>query len=467
MPARDVELIDIALPDFGLPTTEPHVPPAEYRFRLEEAGRRARAAGYDALVVYGDREHFANLAYLTAYDPRFEEALLIVVPNHRPTLLVGNEGMAYSHICPYDVERVLYQSFSLISQPRDRIHPLREILARAGIDGGQKVGIAGWKYYVPTEVDDPAHWIETPSFLVETLRSMGCEALNAGALFMATDGLRAGNNVDQLAAFEFAATWSSQSVRDLLFTIRAGMTELEAFQLLHLNGLPLSYHPLINSGRERTGLGLAGPTARRMEIGDPVFAALGVWGSNTARAGFLVEDAAQLPTPIRDYVSKLVAPYFSAVVDWYEHIGVGVTGGELYDGIQRHLGAPFFGVSLNPGHLIHLDEWVSSPVYRGSVERLASGMAIAVDIIPATGTEYHTTNIEDVIALADQALRKEFSHAYPEAWARIARRRAFMKETLGIRLAEEVLPFSNMPAYLPPFWLSPGRAMRVAPGDPG
>jgi hypothetical protein len=463
MRRRSIDLTDITLPDFGLPTSEPHVPPAVYQLRLEEARRRARAAGYDALLVYGDREHFANLAYLTAYDPRFEEALLIVVPGRRPTLLIGNEGMAYSTICPYEIERVLYQSFSLISQPRDRIRPLREIIASAGIHGGERVGVVGWKYYSPAEVDDPVHWIEAPTFLVDTLRSIGCDAQNAGALFMATDGLRACNEVDQLAVFEFAATWSSQSVRDLLFAIRAGMTELEAFRLLRLNGLPLSYHPLLNSGKERTGLGLAGPTARRLEIGDPVLVALGVWGSNTARAGFLVKDAAQLQPSIRDYVPKLVAPYFGAVVDWYEHIGIGVTGGELYDGIHRNLGAPFFGVSLNPGHLIHMDEWVSSPVYPGSTERLASGMAVAVDVIPATGTEYHTTNIEDAIALADRELRDEFSRAYPEAWTRILRRRAFMTEILGIQLPEEVLPFSNIPAYLPPFWLSPGQAMRLAP----
>ncbi len=29
-------------------------------------------------MVYADREHFANLAYLTGFDPRFEESLLIV-----------------------------------------------------------------------------------------------------------------------------------------------------------------------------------------------------------------------------------------------------------------------------------------------------------------------------------------------------------------------------------------------------
>jgi hypothetical protein len=119
-------------------------------------------------------------------------------------------------------------------------------------------------------------------------------------------------------------------------------------------------------------------------------------------------------------------------------------------------------VSLNPGHLIHLDEWVSSPIYRGSTQRLRSGMALQVDVIPATNSPYHTTNIEDGIALADRALREAFERQYPEAWERIQRRRTFMREVLGIKLKPEVLPFSNIPAYLPPFWLSPRQAMRVA-----
>ena len=44
-------------------------------------------------------------------------------------------------------------------------------------------------------------------------------------------------------------------------------------------------------------------------------------------------------------------------------------------------------------------------------------MALQVDIIPATGTDYFTTNIEDGLALADQALRDAFATAYPAAWA--------------------------------------------------
>ena len=88
-------------------------------------------------------------------------------------------------------------------------------------------------------------------------------------------------------------------------------------------------------------------------------------------------------------------------------------------------------------------------------------MALQVDIIPATGTPYFTTNIEDGIALADEALRGELAAAHPDAWARIQARRVFMREVLGIDLHPDVLPFSNVAAWLPPFVLGTGRAMTV------
>ncbi len=464
MPGAHVELADIALPEFGLPSGEPTIPAATYEARITSARQRVVDAGYDVLIVYADREHFANLAYLTGFDPRFEEALLILVPDRTPTLLVGNEGMAYTAISPVQLQVVLYQTFSLISQPRSSSAPLMTILhdAGIGITGSKRVGFAGWKYFVPAETLLPDHWLEVPAYLVETLRDMGCEVRNANQIFMEPEhGLRVVNDVDQLAYFEFAATYGSQGLRNLLFNVRPGMTEFDAFRLMTPIGLPLSYHPVLFSG-ERTALGLASASSRVLKAGDPVFAGLGYWGSNNARGGFLVESAEMLPAAIRDYVDKLVAPYFRAIVEWYEHVGIGVTGSELFDIIDRHLGDPFFGVSLNPGHLIHLDEWVSSPIYHGSTQQLRSGMALQVDVIPATKTSYHTTNIEDGIALADEALRLAFEQKYPDAWWRIQQRRTFMHDILGIRLKPEVLPFSNIPAYLPPFWLSPQMAMRLA-----
>jgi hypothetical protein len=85
-----------------------------------------------------------------------------------------------------------------------------------------------------------------------------------------------------------------------------------------------------------------------------------------------------------------------------------------------------------------------------------------VDIIPATGTEYFTSNIEDGIALADEALRATLAERYPEMWRRATERRAFMAGALGIELHPDVLPLSNLAGYLPPFILRPERALTFA-----
>ncbi|MFO1068927.1 MAG: aminopeptidase P family N-terminal domain-containing protein [Geminicoccaceae bacterium] len=454
--AGKARLARIELPEFGMPTVQPEVPRATYARRLEALLARMAAAGLDALVVYGDREHAANVAWLTGYDPRFEETLCIVRPGHRPTLLVGNEGWAYAAVARLDVEVRLWQPLSLLAQPRDRVRPLPDLLREAGLDRGQRLGVAGWKY----DVADPA-WLEVPHWLVTALAGFATPR-NAGDLFMdAGTGLRIVNDADQLAAFEFAACHTSTAVRDAIRALRPGMSELALSRAMGLTGLPSSVHLVLTSG-ERTALGLASPSGRVIGEGDPLAVAYGVWGALNCRAGFAVADAAGLPEAIRDYVERLVAPYFACVAEWYETLGLGVPGGVLHDLVQRHIGDPFFGVGLNPGHSIHLDEWVNSPVLPGSTVAFPSGAAVQCDIIPATGTPWFTTNIEDGVALADAPLREELAARYPEAWGRIEARRAFMREALGIRLRPEVLPFSNIAGWLPPFLLDPGRAMTVA-----
>jgi Metallopeptidase family M24/Creatinase/Prolidase N-terminal domain len=459
-----VELGPVELPAYELPAEQPSVPAATYLQRMAAAERATAEAGLDALIVYADREHFANLCYLTGYDPRFEESLLLLVPGRAPTLLVGNEGAAYAKVVPPAVEVLLYQTLSLVGQDRSASPPLADILRGAGIGrgGATRPGIAGWKYFGPADTDRPAEWIDAPAFVVDELRALGCRPVNATGLFTEPGrGLRLVSDADQLAGFEFAAAHGSESMRRLLHGVRPGMTELEAFALYRPIGLPYSYHPVLLSG-ERAALGLASASDRVLRPGDPVSASLGYWGSNIARGGFLAETADDLPGAVRDYVERLVAPYFACAAEWYETVGIGVTGGQLFDLVQRHLGDPFFGVHLNPGHFIHLDEWPSSPVYPGSDVVLTSGMALQLDIIPATGTAYHTTNIEDGVALADEAARDDLAARYPGLWQRVTARRSFMAEVLGIRLRPEVLPLSDLAGYLPPYWLSPHLAMRRA-----
>jgi hypothetical protein len=451
-------LAEIGLPTFDEPVTRPEIPAATYPARIDALRARMTARGYTRLVVWADREHSAGISFLTGFDPRFEEAILVVGPDGDPAILVGNECWGMAGSAPLPMRRVLFQDLSLPSQPRDRSRPLAEILGDEGIGRGARIGIVGWKTYA-----HPSR-IEAPSFLVDELRGLvGPDGLveNAGDLLIdAADGLRVLNDADQLAVLEWAATRTSGGVRRLLVGLRPGLTEREAVGLLGWDGTPLSCHLMLTAGPRAT-LGLLSPGDRPIERGDRFTVAFGIWGALNCRAGFVVEDAAELPADIRDYVDRLVGPYFAAIAEWYGALRVGVTGGVLHEIVARRLGDPFFGIFLNAGHQIHLDEWVNSPVWAGSPIALRSGMALQVDVIPATGGPYFTTNIEDGIALADADLRAELADRHPEMWARIEVRRAFMADALGIELHPDVLPFSNLPAYLPPFLLAPDQAMTL------
>ena len=457
---RHAILTDIELPDFGDPDFEPTLDRGVYERRIARLHQRLRANTLDALVIYGDREHVANISWATGHDPRFEEALCIVVPGRTPTLLAGNEGYPYAETANGNFERVLWQPLSLMGQPRGLTKPLRGILRDAGLEPGMRIGLAGWKGFETESGGFDPHWFETPHFLVETLKGFG-EVSNAALLFMHPgNGLRVINEAEQIASFEYAATKSSMAIKRLVMGVKPGITEYDACRKMGLDGFPQSVHLNMCSG-PRARYGLPSPTSRIIEAGDPIAAGIGFMGALNCRAGFMVGSAQELPPHISDYVSKLVAPYFEAAVAWWEEIGIGVTGGALHDAVMSRLGDPFFGITLNPGHLIHLDEWVHSPVRKGGAIKLVSGMALQCDIIPATGTDYFTSNIEDGVALADEALRQDLAKRYPQAWSRITGRRSFMMDTLGIRLKDEVLPLSNIPAWLPPFWLAPEKAMAM------
>ena len=73
---RRAELAVLDLPDFGLPTVQPTLSEDIYLNRLARLRERCKG-DYTHIFVYGDREHSANIAYLTGFDPRFEEAALV------------------------------------------------------------------------------------------------------------------------------------------------------------------------------------------------------------------------------------------------------------------------------------------------------------------------------------------------------------------------------------------------------
>jgi hypothetical protein len=104
-------------------------------------------------------------------------------------------------------------------------------------------------------------------------------------------------------------------VRGLLDGLRPGMTEREAVGLLGWDGTPLSCHLMLTAGRGRR----SACSARRPRRSSAATGSRRVrdLGALNCRAGFVVEDAAELPEAIRDYVDRLVGPYFAAVAEWY------------------------------------------------------------------------------------------------------------------------------------------------------
>lgn len=458
-----VELIDAHLPEFGVPASRPELQHALYISRLDALHHARRAASIDALLIYADREHSANLAWLTGFDPRFEEALLVLTPGNMPTLLAGPENLGRAQKSQIEVDARLYPPFGLMGQDRSQTPDLEEVFRSAGIAPGQRIGVLGWKYYGPFEAKRPDAWFETPAFIIDTLRGIAGDqgrVVNANGLLMeSSTGLRAVNEIEQIAQFEFGAVMASEAIKALIKHLKPGVSEFAAVQTMGLGVLPHSCHTMLSTGARLSGL--ESPSGKLIERGDPLTTAVGYWGGLSSRVGWVVEDGSELPTAVGDYVEKLAAPYFACAAEWYSTIGIGVSGGTLDAIARKHLGAPFFNLILNPGHLIHLDEWMNTPVYPGSTATLRSGQAIQIDIIPAAGPPYHGANIEDGIALLDEAGRAELRERFPELADRVAARRAFMADVLGIRLKPEVLPLSNLAAALPPFLLAPNRLLAL------
>ena len=458
-----VDLIDARLPDFGVPATRHELPRSIYTGRLDALLRARRAAGLDALLIYADREHSANLAWLTGFDPRFEEALLILAPGAIPTLLAGPENLGRAQHSTIEVQARLYPPFGLMGQDRSQTPDLEEVLTSAGLATGHRIGVLGWKYYGVHEAKKPENWFETPAFIIDTLRKLaGAEGrvVNANALTMdSSGGLRAINEVEQIAQFEFGAVHAAEGLKALFRNIRPGMTEIAAVQAMGLGALPHSCHTMLSTGGRLVGLD--SPSGKIIERGDPLTSAVGYWGGLSSRLAWVVADKSELPSNAGDWLEKLAMPYFACATEWYETIGIGVTGGTLDAIARKHLGAPFFNLILNPGHLLHIDEWMNTPVYPGSKETLKSGQMIQCDIIPAAGPPYYGANIEDGIALLDETGRAELRDKFPEVAARVAARRAFMTDVLGIKLKPEIMPLSNLAAAYPPFLLSPDRLLAM------
>src|SRR4029079_9836382 len=112
MPTRHARLATIGLPDIGMPETMPELPASLYPPRLAALRERARARGYDRLVVYADGDTSVTRSWLSGFDPPFEEAVLIVGPDGDPLVLTGNECYGMAGAAPLPMRRERFQELN-------------------------------------------------------------------------------------------------------------------------------------------------------------------------------------------------------------------------------------------------------------------------------------------------------------------------------------------------------------------
>lgn len=450
-------LVRIDWPDHGAPDVPPAFSLTEAEARLKALREAAAGRGFDAMVVYGDREHASNIHWLTGFDPRFEEAVLVVTPGDA-LLIAGNECLAYTAVSPL-VQAGLVRvghcaSLSLPSQPRGG-RRLTDWLADM-LATDDTVGAVGWKWFGADEVDDPATALDIPAFVADPLRRLAMRVENATDLMMHPGhGLRARVDAAEIARLEFANHMAASALKRMVFSLREGMSDFQAVEAARIGGLPLGCHTTFAIGGAP---GLCGPSGQHLKSGQPVGFNVGHWGANICRAGWVARGAGDLPREARDYVEAFVEPYVTAMSDWCAMMRPGVSGGYVWRHMRAALPVETFAVTLNPGHLIGLDEWISSPIFEGSHEALASGMAMQMDVIPGHPV-YGSTRMEDGYVIADAGLKAELARRFPNVARRCEARARFMREVIGMEVPETLLPLADTCGIVAPFLLDPAQVV--------
>ena len=458
----DVEIVEIPWEEPVITRDLPQVPEQVYQERVAQLRELMEENGFTHVIVYGDREHFANTRFLTGYDPRFEESLVIVGKEGKPLLLVGLEGLYYAGIA-HGVDVELYREFSLQGQPR-KGRSLRAILDDCNVGPNSKVGIVGTKYVETDEFADAHIVSDIPYYLVDALlRICGRDNVVDVARWFtdSSRGLRIPLTVDEIARSEMLNQLVYSGMKEAIKALEPGVSEIDISSKLGYDGsVPLSCHIVVSFG-ENVGLALNSPTSRKLELGDQLSVALGVWGANIARTGIAIRDTEDLPEEIEDTLEKVYVPYFDMLLRWYRSIRVGVKGGEVYESVRSYMEDPFFNIALNAGHLIRDEEWINAPFTPGSEDELVSGTMIQCDIIVPATPPYPGAHTEDGLVVADRSLREQLQSKYPEVWERIQRRRRTMIEVLGYELHEDVLPLCEMQGQVTPFMLNPTRVLSL------
>lgn len=464
--ANHVRALDIPYFSQEPPSRQPILSDECFARRLEQVRGQLERHYLDALVIYGDREHYSNFKYFAGFEPRFEEGLLILHKGQDAVIALGNECYPMYSYARIPVRPILASFLSLPSQPVRGMTSGKEIFVEAGLKN-RRVGVVGWKLLCSGFACPESRKLDIPAFLAEDLIDVAGEDRVFNATWLLIDpaeGLRICNSAEEIALLEYGAAWAAQGVRNVLEQLPFMKNEQELASLLDSRGMQQTCHPFLVAG-ENTKKGLISPSTNPTQLGDPLTVAMGLEGGLTCRTGCLVAEPDQLLPAQQGYVEDFAKPYFAAVASWYATIGIGVTGGELFDLVQSIIPAEEFGWILNPGHLTATEEWLSSPIKKGSNIPFKSGMVVQMDIIPSSRV-YAGANAEDGVCLADAALRDVLKKDYPEVWERMQNRRSFITEQLGIPLQPEVLPMSDLVAQYYPLLLNREKKFGIAASAP-
>lgn len=438
------------------------VPPIElnaedYKLRLHKLVERMNSKGLTHVLIYGDREHFSNVEYFTRYDCRFEETLFIVGADGKPSIIVGNEGIGFSTIIPYEIERYLYQNFSLQGQPRDKVVPLNSILNEIGITKQSNIGIVGVKYFEQSFINtEPAQTYDLPHYIVGEIEK-ACEHICniTDEITGLPNGIRMVlYTAKEIAWAEAAGNRTAAVIQRMFKNVKPGMKEYELAELCQVGFDALNSHPLTNFGSESVAIGMGSPRNIELDVGEVCGFSYSIRGNLTSRVGIAAYGPDTCKEELKPYIDNFYKKYYEGIAAWYETVKVGATGGELYDAVMSLIGGEEFGVTLNPGHNTGADEWTNSPSYKGSEIPLVSGAFMQVDIIASRKDPVRTAICEDAVVIADPSLRKELEEQFPEVYKRILERQKVIREVLGIVLHDDVLPMSNLNGVYFPFMLN-------------
>ncbi|WP_152657595.1 Xaa-Pro peptidase family protein [Oceanobacillus sp. CFH 90083] len=453
--SKNAQLVEMDAPAPDCTGTPILVDDKTMRQRREKVLQEMHRDGLDALLVYADVEHGGNFEYLVGFIPRFEEALLVLHSNGDAFLVFGNENYNKVQYSRIPAQGIHCPHFSLPNQPMEPHNTLSSVLQEAGIRKAMNVGMAGWKHFT-SSVEDNQTLFDIPSFIVDSIRELvGQEGsiTNKTDIFIAGDrGVRRVNSANEMAHYEFGASLASDCILRTMDKLEIGISEMQLGNELHAYGQRNNVVTIASTGK-RFENGNLYPTSQQVKLGDAISLTVGYKGGLSSRAGYAVMNRSDLPEGKENYLEELAAPYYTAIVAWLENIQVGMTGGEMYSLVNDVLPQEVYHWGLCPGHLTADEEWLSSPIYKNSDEVIKSGMIFQTDIIPRVAG-YDGVSVESTIAIADEALKQEIREEYPALWERIVKRQTYIRDVLGIKLSENVLPLCSTVAYLRPYLLN-------------